>query len=103
MNEHLLEFLKGYLEWTENPVGHPYYSKRHGLCAMAGMIGEHIGNSKAYALHREISERLKYEAYPFSDTEPPDEQYANEYWQSTAHLNKKRLEWVRQTIKELES
>ena len=79
----LRKFLKKWLAWAEAGGKGPEFN-HDGLCVN---VNEFV--------YDELMSLLKEEPYPFNSS---GDDYEKEYAARTAHLNPKRLAWVRKTL-----
>lgn len=96
MESELLAMLKDWLAWVESGAGKSsYHTKRTGLCYSADVMF-------SYSLSKYLHELFRYEYYPFGGFEQYVYDSRRYGGKGGMHLNTKRLEWVRNKIKELE-
>lgn len=93
--EHLLKFLKAYLEWSKDTSINPYgFDDSCGLCKNITIM-YHERNIKDLLTKRLIK------SFDESDT-PFGDEYLMDSRYRIHHLNPKRIAWVNSTIAELE-
>lgn len=100
-NKRVLVFLKAYIKWVDKgaSVDHTIFTSRTGLCTMFQTWGLYRNKNIAMC---DLKKHLPWTVNRSLPFNPTPMHYGDECKGDFTHLNPQRINWVKQTIKQLE-